>query len=71
MKVVQWPRYTEARILYSYALKKKNWYHVIKCIHPKLDVNFDVNVVQEKHLQMQILGIEFHFKELKEKYLEI
>ena len=23
VKVVQWPRYTEARILYSYALKKK------------------------------------------------
>ena len=46
VKVVQWPRFTEARILYSYTLKKND--HVIKCIHAKLNINCVVNVIEGK-----------------------
>ena len=52
VKVVQWPRYTEARILYSYALKKKNditWSNVFMQNWTSISLLMSY---KEKHLQM-------------------
>ena len=51
VKVVQWPRYTEARVLYSYALKKNDitWLS----IHAELNVNVLLLMsYKERHLQI-------------------